>query len=388
MKRTMFFGAAVVLLIFLATNCAEQPGPSVPVAPPTVSPQQSGATGSKTVWEAEWDKTLAAAKKEGELLVYMHLSSEAATPMANAFNKKFGIRMETLTAPSPNLRQRLHAEYRAGLYLVDVYMGGAGGVIVQTKPLGYLSPIEPALILPEVKDPKMWLGGKLPSFDEDGTAYAWLAIVSPGIVYNSNLVKKGEIGSYLDLLKPEWKEKIIMTDPSAGTGSSVGGMHILVEEWGLDRTRDYLTRLIKDQKAVVTRDHYQSVEWVARGKVSVVVFPETPTVVQLVKEGLPLAIPATKEPQQISASNGGLALLTRRPHPKATSVFVNWLLSREGQAVASEAFSAPSARVDVSAESVPEMFRPKPGQRYVNQTEERTAKQTEYVPEWRRIVGQ
>ncbi|MBI4330840.1 MAG: extracellular solute-binding protein, partial [Chloroflexi bacterium] len=231
------------------------------------------------------------------------------------------------------------------------------------------------------------LGDRLPFFDRDGTAFSWLASSSPGIIFNTDLVKKGELGSYLDLLKPEWKEKIIMQDPTMG-GNAANGMQDLVEQWGLEKAREFLRSVVKEQKAVVTRDQRQGVEWVARGKVPIGLFPSPASVVQFAKEGAPIATPVTKEPKRVSASNGGLSVLNRSPHPNATIVFVNWLLSREGQAVVAPAYGSPSARVDVPAEGVPEIVRAMSGQKYVFQNEESSLKQTETEGEWKKVIGQ
>ncbi|MBI2934874.1 MAG: ABC transporter substrate-binding protein [Chloroflexi bacterium] len=386
MKRTVSATMLVLWLAILVMGCTRAGPAPAPAAPPAGRAEPAAAAG-KTGWQAEWDKTVAAARQEGDLLVYMHLASEARIPIVEAFNKKFGIKMEVLTAPTPDLLTRINSEYRAGVYQVDVYIGGVSGLTTQTKPLGYLSLIEPWLVLPEVKDPKSWLNGKLPYFDQDGTAFAWLAISSPGIVYNTTMVKDGAIQSYLDLLKPEWKEKIVMSDPTVA-GNAVGGMNILVEEWGLEKTRQYLKDIVRQQKTVVTRDQYQSTEWVVRGKTPIGLFSQSPTVIQFAQQGAPIATPVTREPKQMSTSNGGLAIVAKPAHPNATRLFVNWLLSREGQSVVAPVFGAPSARVDVPAESVPEIARVQPGQRYVIQSEERSKKQAEYIKDWREILAQ
>ncbi|MBI4330167.1 MAG: hypothetical protein HY673_02660 [Chloroflexi bacterium] len=166
MKHLMLIGTVAVLLMLLTMNCARKPEPSVtvPLAAPTMSSQQSAASSGKADWEAVWQKTLVAAKKEGELLVYAsNVPPEARITVTDAFDKKFGIKMNALIAPSPQLQTRINSEYRAGVYQVDVYIGGVSGIIINTKPLGYLSPLEPVLILPEIREPKMWLA-ELPQF--------------------------------------------------------------------------------------------------------------------------------------------------------------------------------------------------------------------------------
>ncbi|MBI4334634.1 MAG: extracellular solute-binding protein [Chloroflexi bacterium] len=375
-----------MLLFILVLACAPVAPATAPVAPPpTRAPAESSSKGG---WEAEWEKVVSAAQKEGELMVYAsNVPPEARIAIIDAFDKKFGIKMNMLVAPSLQLITRINSEYRAGVYQVDVYLGGVSALTLQSKPLGYLSLLEPALILPEVKDPKVWHGGKLPFFDRDGTVIAWLAISSPGIIYNTGLVKKGDLESYLDLLKPEWKEKIIMQDPTMG-GNAANGMQDLVEQWGLDKAREFLRYVVKEQLAVVTRDQRQGVEWVARGKVPIGLFASPASVIQFAKEGAPLASPLTKEAKRLSASNGGLAVLAKSPHPNATIVFVNWLLSREGQVVVAPVYGSPSARADVPAEGVPEIVRTMPGQKYVFQNEESSMKQTETEGEWKKVIGQ
>lgn len=52
-------------------------------------------------------------------------------------------------------------ERRVGLCLADLFIGGATTPINQFKPAGFLEPLEPLLLLPEVKEPKSWRPQKL-----------------------------------------------------------------------------------------------------------------------------------------------------------------------------------------------------------------------------------
>jgi ABC-type Fe3+ transport system substrate-binding protein len=45
-----------------------------------------------------------------------------------------------------------------------------------------------------------------------------------------------------------------------------------------------------------------------------------------------------------------LAIIKNHPHPNATKVFVNWLLSKEGQEVWTKEVSQPTRRWDVDAQ--------------------------------------
>ena len=60
----------------------------------------------------------------------------------------------------------------------------------------------------------------------------------------------------------------------------------------------------------------------------------------------------------MSSAFGSLALINRAPHPNAAKVFINWLLSREGQTLFQKVISVPgdarnSRRIDVPKDHVP-----------------------------------
>ena len=61
--------------------------------------------------------------------------------------------------------------------------------------------------------------------------------------------------------------------------------------------------------------------------------------------------------------------MNRAPHPNAAKVFINWLLSREGQIAFQKVLSLPedpkdSRRVDVPKDDIPLQDRRKDGMKY------------------------
>ena len=71
----------------------------------------------------------------------------------------------------------------------------------------------------------------------------------------------------------------------------------------------------------------------------------------------------------ISSAFGQVALMNRAPHPNAAKVFVNWLLSREGQSALQRIISTPgeaknSRRMDVPKEHIPAAERRRDGMKY------------------------
>jgi len=58
-----------------------------------------------------------------------------------------------------------------------------------------------------------------------------------------------------------------------------------------------------------------------------------------------------------------LAIIKDPPHPNATRVFINWFLSREGQATYQKALGEPTRRLDV--ETVKDMYAVRPAREFM-----------------------
>lgn len=95
-------------------------------------------------------------------------------------------------------------EQRAGIRQADLVLGGTDILLGTLKDKGFLQPIRPALMLPEVLDPNAWFKGKLWFADnEDKFIPMWRAVPYTAACINTNLVKANELKSYWDLLLPK-----------------------------------------------------------------------------------------------------------------------------------------------------------------------------------------
>jgi ABC-type glycerol-3-phosphate transport system substrate-binding protein len=72
------------------------------------------------------------------------------------------------------------------------------------------------------------------------------------------------------------------------------------------------------------------------------------TYLPFIKAGLSLkALPTLKDGTYGTGGSGNLAIIKNPPHPNATKIFVNWLLSREEQEMVSKALGQATRRLDV-----------------------------------------
>ncbi|HSC42282.1 MAG TPA: hypothetical protein VLH17_08400, partial [Candidatus Binatia bacterium] len=115
----------------------------------------------------EWEQTVRAAEKEGQVTV--SIGGYGAIIESGVFQKAFPkIKVTSITGAGTDLTARIAAERRAEKYLVDVYNGGGNSLFQVLYRGKMLDPIKPALLLPEVVDPTKWWEGKQKYADKEG----------------------------------------------------------------------------------------------------------------------------------------------------------------------------------------------------------------------------
>lgn len=350
MRFTRFLLIVVGMAAFVLAACSPKTV-STP-APVSQGPAltREGKEPLKQGWEADWQRTLQEARKEGTVSVYATLLGPPLREQASAFKQKFGIDLEITTGRGSDMAQKFIRERAAGIYIADTVISGLNTFFGAVKKSGSIVPMQSIPILPEIVDPKLWyLGNTLPWADDDKTIFSFFAYPNRDIHINADFVKPGDIQSWLDLLDPRWKGKIIWSDPSV-TGSGFNGFSTLVYHKILDL--DYYRQMASKQDIMVTRDLRLQVDWLARGRAYIAISAEGTPVAEYIRAGANLDVIAPKEGTYLSVDAGNIAIAKNAPHPNATKIFVNWLLSKEGQTFAQTALKYPSARVDLTVEGV------------------------------------
>jgi iron(III) transport system substrate-binding protein len=304
------------------------------------------AQNRKAFSQSEWERTVAAAKREGTVVVSIPTSAELRQQMEAAFHKRFeGIKLELVATRGSAGITRILEEKRAGLHYFDLHIGGTSSIVTGPLRAEILEPVLPWMILPEVRDPKNWWAGHVWADNAQKFIYVFLGYMTETIWYNSDLVKPEEVTSYDDLLQPKWKGKMVILDPrTQGSGESMWAFLWRIKGEG------YLRKLAA-QEMIVGRNLRQLAETVARGKASLSIGVSYYSYQPFIKAGLPIkTLPVPKEGIYASSGSGNLAILRNAPHPNATKVFVNWLLSKEGQTIFTNAMGQPTRRFDVDTQ--------------------------------------
>ncbi len=321
-------------------------------------------TGSQPTVSSEWDAIAAAARREGRVVLNGPPTADARDALTEGFQEKYPeITVEYDGQPGSAVPPKLLAERDAGLYRVDLIINGTTSQLDLVK-AGAMDPVRPYLVGPETRDESVWLGGKIEFADYAATHNLIFAhIVKAPLAYNPATVSPSEITSYQDLLKPRFKGRMIMFDPrSAGAGFTTASFFYLTPSLGKEYLRQFLA-----QQVVFSRDDRQIMDGVVRGTYDVAVAPGDKTVAEMQNRGINVAIIAPeqlREGSYLTAGVGAVGVVANGPNPNATKVYLDYLLSREGQLAFSKGVGYVSRRLDVPSDHLPDFLAPKPGIEY------------------------
>ena len=344
------------------------------------SPGSLFSAEGKPAWQTSWEKTVAAAKKEGKLNFYV--GRYGSEPLLNEFRKEFPeIKLVTVNGAGNTLGTRIISEMRAGNVLADLFSGGANTnyeILYEGKAL---DSIKAALILPEVLDESKWHEGRHRYTDpEQRHVLIYIAMPSSsGFYYNTNLVNPKEFKSYWDLVTPRWKGKYVSQEPTGtGLGASMQFFY-----YHPDLGAEYIRKLFGEMQPVFGRDRRQITDWLAQGRYPLCVGCRDTA--RAKSQGLPvdeLDNVDWKEGVQLTSGGGSMSLIKGGPNPNAAKVFINWFLSRRGQ-IALQKYQdlygedAPnSRRIDIPKDTLVPVMRLQTGKRYFDVSDPKYADMT------------
>jgi len=310
-------------------------------------------------WQDDWNDALIAAKKEGKVAVITDVTAAIRDALTIPFQEKYGITVDLFGVLGREVPPRIAAERKAGRYLWDVFVRGTTTGLESMIPMGAFDSLEPTLMVPDVKDPKSWRGG-MEFLDPNKMLLTMTPFQRGTIFFNPKLVNPKEFKSHKDLLDPRWKGRLVLDDPRrAGPGQATLTFFYLHPDLGAD-----FIRALGKQQIAIMKDFAQEVDAIGQGRYPVLIGTADFVAITRAKQGVPIAIVdprQLKEGTDTSPANGALALFNKAPHPNAAKIYVNWLLSRDGQTVFTRASGYVSARVDVPADHTEPWRVPQPG---------------------------
>lgn len=260
----------------------------------------------------DWDAVVAAAKKEGSIVVY-HAQLGAAhwKDVVRAFENKYAIKVQEYDARASELTERIRVEQTSKRYVADVEFHGKASIAQQQIENDFIAEIGN---IPNAKN----LRDDYPA--DKYSVPAWSQVVC--MLSNTSLIKpEDEPKNWTDLIDPKYKGKLLSDDMRAvGSGQTMFG--VTFKKYGAD-----FHQKLKAQDLVFNRDLQVNSRRVARGENAIFIQQIIAFASEL--KGLPVKVLLPTDGCPYTGIRG--AVLKGAPHPNAARVFINHFLELESQ---------------------------------------------------------
>jgi iron(III) transport system substrate-binding protein len=251
------------------------------------------------------------AKHEGQVTIYTSTPVEDMSVVADAFERKYGVKANVWRASSEKVLQRGLAEARAGRFDVDVFEtnGPEMEALVRERLLAPVQSPAVADLVPEARFAhRMWVGARLVIF---------------AIAYNTTLVKKADLpGSYDGFADRRWKGKLGIEAEDSDWLATLSGV------LGEAKTDKLFRDIVATNGVSVRKGHTLLANLVASGEVPVALTVYNYKAEQLKNKGAPIDWYVI--PPAIARVNG-VGVAAKAPHPNAALLFYEFLIGAEGQ---------------------------------------------------------
>jgi iron(III) transport system substrate-binding protein len=326
MKRRDLLSAVVLCAMGVAFPAAAQVKPNVTAA------EVAAYAGADRL-----QKLVEGAKKEGQLDIYTSAQSDDMGALVQAFEKKYGIKVNVWRSSSEKVLQRAVTEARAGRHTMDVAEtnGPELEAMSREKLLEVVkSPHLTDLIAPAIRPHGEWVGTRLNVFVQ---------------AYNTGLVKKEDLPkTWEELAQPKWKGKLGIEQEDSDW---LAGQYT---ELGEARAGKVFKEIVANNGISVRKGHTLLTQLVVSGEIPFALTVYNYKAEQLKNKGAPIDWysigPAIARPN-------GVGVAKKAPHPHAAVLFYDFEISPEGQKIlAGRDFVPTSKKVDTPLNKIPMKF--------------------------------
>jgi len=319
-----------IATVIVALGCAA-------VLPAVAQPGASAAEVAQYDKPDRTQKLIEGAKKEGALTIYTSAQVKDLGPIVEAFEKKYGIKVDMWRASSENVLQRAVQEARGNKFTMDV--AETNGPELESMHREQIlqavkSPVQADLIPEALLPHREWTGTRLNVFTQ---------------AYNTGAVKKEDLPkTWEDLANPKWKGKLGIEQEDSDW--LAGEAQVLGEQHAVKVFKD-----IVDANGIsVRKGHTLLTQLVVSGEIPLALTVYNYKAEQLKRSGAPIDWfsigPAIARPN-------GIGVARKAPHPNAAVLFYDFELGLEGQQILAKRDFVPTNRkVDTPLSKIPMKF--------------------------------
>jgi len=242
-------------------------------------------SGAGADWKERWQTAVTEGKKEGKVVVFGPPGDPIRQALTEGFQQAFpGIRVEYLGGRGGATGVEDKGGTSSRHSQCGCYPRWTTTSNILMRPMGAVDPVKPALILPEVLDTSKWRDNRLEFSDAAGRDnLVFITNVNTPLAYNLQQVKPGEIDEMHELLDPKWKGKIVIANPLP-PGPANATFRLIWKSLGPQKAEDFYRR-IRRQAAAVDRDARRMLEWISRGRYSIILGANSTIAQVLLKRG-------------------------------------------------------------------------------------------------------
>ncbi len=276
-----------------------------------------GIAPARAQQDAAWEKVVASAKAEKELVLYTALAGDPTLKaITQAFTAKYGVAVNMLEGRGSDIRERARVEQGANRFIADITYTSEGQARLIAR--------EDKTYVPHEATPmSRGLSPKFAAMTSNGL-FAPVMTIPYGILVNTATVKpEDEPKSWADLSLPRWKGRILLDD----TRAIGGGYLMFFAQWQAQGLGEKFHEALAANEPVMTRDLREGPRRVARGEYQVYI----PYILSDIgnQKGLPVkaVIPSEGAPFVLY----GNVMMRSAPHPNAARLYIDFLMSEEVQ---------------------------------------------------------
>ena len=299
-------------------------------------------------WQAQWQKLIAAAEEEGRVVAVAAPNPGQRDYLLQQWKKDFpNIELSLSIHSGSQFVPSVVTERAAGKYLWDIFISGPSTGYLSIRE-GLFDPLLPELMRPDVMDESVWGGWQDAFYDHDRKYLLGLVSDLQSPYYDARAIAPAKAAAEgLKLfLDPAYKGKIVWFDPRR-EGPGAPFMVLIYRVLGADA----LWHVMVDQEPFFVSSQPDAATAIVRGKAVLACSGNARGSLEpFRKAGVDFDVrPLGSTPETCFRGTAGssLAVFDKRPHPNASRLFVNWIMTQQVGAGLSKAQGYDSRRSDV-----------------------------------------
>ena len=294
---------------------------------PTVVWAQAGTSEGIAIYSYQGadreQRLMAGAREEGRLAWYTSMATTESAPFAQAFERRYGVKVQLWRALSENVLQRALTEARSrrrGMDVVETNAPEVEALAREQVVAPFESPYSADLPAWAVPSHRRWLSDR---------ANLWVT------GYNTGKVRPEELPTALaGFIAPQWRGRLSLE------ATDYDWMHGVIEYMGEERGNEFF-RQLSALRPEMRKGHALVAQLVAAGELPVCLTIYSGNAESIKSKGGPIdwrpIEPLVGRPQ-------ALALASNAPHPHAALLFADFMLSAEGMRLLNDLGRVPSSR--------------------------------------------